>query len=292
VPSYRDWFLIELERELEGVDEGRQAEILAEVDCHLRERIEAHLELGTDPKEAERAAVGGFGEPRRLAREFMMVHVPKMGSDMSFAGIAFAFIVAPFLIGISLSDNEAGSAFLWRLGAVLGAILVWKSWRSPQLQLKPLLLASAAAAAVFCAFLTLGFLNLSAHGGDGYILRGEAASYEREAMRQMPVLFERREQLREVLRQQKSVSERVAVSGDLQGVEERLTRYGVQTQAIGAARTASLGSNFRLHGYQGFGIAFIVGSVALAIHVAAVACRRCWDALRTWSRRGRRRGLS
>ena len=62
-------YLLELERELGRSFSGDDLQTrLAEAEAHLRDGVEARIELGLLPKEAERETVQAFGAVRLLAR--------------------------------------------------------------------------------------------------------------------------------------------------------------------------------------------------------------------------------
>ncbi|MFX8577801.1 permease prefix domain 1-containing protein, partial [Acinetobacter baumannii] len=69
------WLLTELEHQAgERVSEETRKEILQEVSAHIDSALQARLELGMDPIEAEREAVEQFGPPSAYLDELLRVH--------------------------------------------------------------------------------------------------------------------------------------------------------------------------------------------------------------------------
>jgi hypothetical protein len=70
-------YLVRVSAGLKQIDELQKKEILAEIDSHLRERIE-ELRAGGDPHPVERA-ISGLGEAAALASEFVVEAQTKSG---------------------------------------------------------------------------------------------------------------------------------------------------------------------------------------------------------------------
>jgi len=70
-------YLVKVSAGLKQVDEFQKKEILAEIDSHLRERIE-ELRAGGDPHPVERA-ISGLGDAAALASQFVVEAQTKSG---------------------------------------------------------------------------------------------------------------------------------------------------------------------------------------------------------------------
>ena len=70
-------YLVKVSAGLKQIGEDQKKEILAEIDSHLRERIE-ELRAGGDPHPVERA-ISGLGEAAALASEFVVEAQTKSG---------------------------------------------------------------------------------------------------------------------------------------------------------------------------------------------------------------------
>jgi uncharacterized membrane protein len=70
-------YLVKVSAGLKQIGELQKKEILAEIDSHLRERIE-ELRAGGDPHPVERA-ISGLGDPAALASEFVVEAQTKSG---------------------------------------------------------------------------------------------------------------------------------------------------------------------------------------------------------------------
>lgn len=68
VLNYVDWYLVELNRHLEGkLDPDRLESLLVEIRAHLEEKILELTQQGASLRSAERAAVREFGDPHVIA---------------------------------------------------------------------------------------------------------------------------------------------------------------------------------------------------------------------------------
>jgi len=70
VASYIDWFLVELDRRLEGrIGREHRFRVLSEAEDHLRSKADELAAVGMSPDAVERTAVASFGQPEMVAFE-------------------------------------------------------------------------------------------------------------------------------------------------------------------------------------------------------------------------------
>jgi hypothetical protein len=109
-----DRYLDQIFEPLNGrIESLQQQEMRSELVLHLAALVEAHLELGSSPEEAVRAALEQLGDPRRLAREFAAEWQRPTGSDLPLLAMvpcALAFATASFFgtLGLMLALQQIG----------------------------------------------------------------------------------------------------------------------------------------------------------------------------------------
>lgn len=84
---------------------GEHAAIREELSAHLEDHIQALVEQGTDPAEAERRAVAAMGDPAEIGLQLNRQHRPFLGWAVRFTGIVAKIsgcIVALFCIFTAL----------------------------------------------------------------------------------------------------------------------------------------------------------------------------------------------
>lgn len=65
---------------------GEHAAIREELSAHLEDHIQALVEQGTDPAEAERRAVAAMGDPAEIGLQLNRQHRPFLGWAVRFTG--------------------------------------------------------------------------------------------------------------------------------------------------------------------------------------------------------------
>jgi Cytochrome C assembly protein len=94
---------------------GGSAEVLQELEDHLREEVQQRTQAGQSVDQAFTAAVARLGSPQELATEFARVALPSPWLPVRLV-LAALFVLAGWLIGILFTSN--------RLGNELGLLLV------------------------------------------------------------------------------------------------------------------------------------------------------------------------
>jgi len=170
------WLLVELEHQTNGrlSDESKQL-LLDEVAAHLDAAIQARLELGMTPLEAEVEAVEAFGHPQSYVDDLLSVHErskPTVKNTWYRSGdrrtlitlsILSAFCTVCILTGIPSFENPA------TLIAVLAALPVFAvfSFKARRIQAIPVAIVCAATFITLNLGMSLTWRNLWAHGGTG-----------------------------------------------------------------------------------------------------------------------------
>lgn len=167
VLNYVDWYLVELNRHLEGkLDPDRVESLLVEIRAHLEEKILELTQQGASLRSAERAAVREFGEPHVIAASALVgtgltattvrrgvLLAASLGSLLSLA-ILLAIIESP-----RVHQTTLISWLLW--GSALALPLIgYLAMRSRQWVAVPaaaLALAFTLVLSVFMAFTTRPF---------------------------------------------------------------------------------------------------------------------------------------
>lgn len=167
-------FLDELKRECALRFEPEVAEaVVAEVDAHLTDSIQARLELGDSLTVAEIDAVKSFHEPQKFVQSMGRVHRDEQAHDMPL-----------FLTGLALLSwigfyiEVAPKHLTWMLGPfgilMLGAAVLVRTAQIGGLRLGTLRRLTVAAVFVIGVIAPLRTVNLWFYGGMGYMPIGMA----------------------------------------------------------------------------------------------------------------------
>jgi hypothetical protein len=179
----RDEFLTKLEEQCHLRFEQPVVEaMLAEVEAHLDESIQARLELGEAPEIAELNAVADFDQPHVFARSMVSVHRDRTTHDHPLFLFGLGFIL---WLGLAIQISETKiDVRLWMFGllAFAGAFFIRsilvcsERWAT----MRRLLIAGIIVIGVIQPLLTI---NVSAYGGYGYMPLGMAHAVLRDGER-------------------------------------------------------------------------------------------------------------
>ena len=97
--KYTDWYEVELDGYLKGrLPDVQRFEAVKEVANHFAEHVEELVEKGMEPIEAEKAAIKGFGTPRKAAINLMREsQSSRIGGVMMHLGMIGIFLWVPLL---------------------------------------------------------------------------------------------------------------------------------------------------------------------------------------------------
>jgi hypothetical protein len=189
------WLLTEIERQTaERLSEESRLNLLDEVACHLDAAIQARLELGMTPVEAEREAVDAFGHPQAYVDDLLRIHEggelekPKMSGLKGDRRTMLIFWAMTILSSVSLligAKHWSGQVCIASF-VVLGPIFATYSYRARRVQLVPLFLATALGCAMFTLGFTLTWDDLWSHGGMGFMPKWQAKEEYKSAERALP----------------------------------------------------------------------------------------------------------
>ena len=149
---------------------------LAEAESHLREGVEARVELGLSPEDAEREAVAAFGKTERIARS-----TPPARSSptlrLALLSSGYGLGVAFFVLGYRLIyDHPRGIEVLFGIWIALGLAFAVVSYRARRPTFFAVL--GGGLLGAFVVWLVAGatWLDLHPYGGMGVVPPGEAAA--------------------------------------------------------------------------------------------------------------------
>jgi hypothetical protein len=174
-----DFYLEDLQRRAERELEPEEARALCrEVRLHLDAALQARLELGNDPAEAEWQTVESFGRARELVARLADVHERRDGPlgahipTVAWAAAALAW--AGFWL-IWAHPNLTMPAL--KIGLLLLiAGFAWQSFRARKWQIAPLIALGALSWPIMTVVYGTTWLHLGANGGFGYIMIWNADS--------------------------------------------------------------------------------------------------------------------
>lgn len=165
--NYVDWYLVELNRHLEGrLDSDRVESFLAEVRAHLDDRILELTQQGAAPRSAERVAVREFGDPHVIAASALggtAVTARTVRRGVLLAASSGSLLSIAFLLAIIESPRVHETALiswlLWGSAPALPLIgyLAIRSRRWVAVPTIALALAFTFVLSVFMAFTTRPF---------------------------------------------------------------------------------------------------------------------------------------
>jgi len=178
------WLLHEIERQTtDRLSEKSRQDLLDEVSAHLDAAIQARLELGMSPLEAETEAVESFGHPKAYIDDLLAVHekaatnsIPvrhsRFGDRKTMTALAVAAVYSCFWILSGIRTVEV-QAILIGLSLVAIPFAIY-SYRARRVQFFPIFLSSMATYLALCFVMCLTWHNLWLHGGLGIMPRWEA----------------------------------------------------------------------------------------------------------------------
>ena len=165
-------------RELSSVE--TQA-LVAETHAHLEDSIQARLELGLTPEEAEREAIAAFGARREIIAGLEGVRQVRFVRKRlwSVAGVTFVLLASTVLFSVTDWVWLAVLPFLAvGIGVLFISVLGFAARRPAPI---PLALSGIGSSLACWGFMSMAYLNLWSYGGVGYLPRWGAATALAEA---------------------------------------------------------------------------------------------------------------
>ncbi len=148
-----DLYLRELQREFTHTLPAEDVQVrLAEAEAHLREGVEARVELGMPLAEAEREAVETFGRPVALGRAERPSVLPRLALMLAGYGAGVVtFFAGWWTVQLGIGPMIVGLLLVWSTLAVTFAVHAFRARRP-----RPLAIFAVGCAASFAATLVIG----------------------------------------------------------------------------------------------------------------------------------------
>lgn len=122
--KYKSWLLVEIERGLQDLSPDRRSAVLEEVEQHLDSAIQARLELGLSPEEADREAAAHFGSAEAFTSNMLQVtHTPP--KKLKKAALIVAAIATTFPLIWALTVENYQWYYVSGLLSAVAPYLFW-----------------------------------------------------------------------------------------------------------------------------------------------------------------------
>ena len=151
------------------LSENEVVALVAEVREHLEESIQARLELGMSPEDAERESIAAFGAAPRVAEDVVQVSAaPRATAKVRLLAAAYALFIVALVAGPPVQRwSETAYHGIFVLGWLTVALFALASFRSRRPNPVRVVSTGLVAAVALWGALGATWLNLYPSGGHG-----------------------------------------------------------------------------------------------------------------------------